>query len=161
MFFHGPLLRTSSALEQRVECLGQGVVVRVAAGADRRHGAGLREALGISKGDISNAAVGVMNEPVDGPAGVGAGPDAHLKGVEGQVGAQRSGQLPAHDPAGVHVDHEGGVYPAGERAAVGDVGNPQLVRRGRGEGAVDQVRAGVRVDPGQRGPGAFRPRDAA
>jgi hypothetical protein len=45
------------------------------------------------------AAVGVMNHPVDGLAGMRAGPDAHLQGVEGQVGAQAARQLPAHDAA--------------------------------------------------------------
>jgi hypothetical protein len=93
-----------------------------------------------------------MNQAVDVLAGVRAGPDAHLQGVEGPIGAQAARQLPADDAAGVDVDDEGGVDPAGEGAAVGDVGNPQLVRRGSGELPIDQVRAGVRSGAGHRGP---------
>jgi hypothetical protein len=57
MFFHGPLLRTSSAA-QRVEGLSPGVVVGVAAGADRgdrsNRGdrASLGEALGVPNGEV-------------------------------------------------------------------------------------------------------------
>ena len=39
-------------LEQRIEGLGQGMVVGVAAGADRGDRAGLGEALGLPNGDI-------------------------------------------------------------------------------------------------------------
>ncbi len=54
MFFHGPLLRTSSAA-QRVEGLSPGVVVGVAAGADRSNRgdrASLGEALGVPNGEV-------------------------------------------------------------------------------------------------------------
>jgi hypothetical protein len=67
-----------------------------------------------------HAAVGVMNEPVDRLPGVLSGSRTHLQGVESQVSAQALGQLPADHAAGVDVDDEGGVGPAGERAAVGD-----------------------------------------
>ncbi len=107
-----------------------------------------------------HALIRVMDQPAEVPAGPPAGPDAHLQRVEGKVGAQRAGQLPADHPAGVNVDDEGGVDPAGERPAVGDVGDPELVRSGRGEGAFDQVRAQVRPRSGDRGAGASRPGDA-
>ena len=84
------------------------------------------------------------------------GPQAHLKGVEGEVGAQAGEQLPAHDATAEHVDDERGVDPAGERPAIGDVGDPQPVRRRRRcDGAINQVRAGVRAGARNRGPRAL------
>jgi hypothetical protein len=52
----------------------------------------------------------VMDQAVDGLAGVGAGPQAHLQSVEGQVGAQALEELPADYPAGIDVDGGGGVH---------------------------------------------------
>ena len=86
-----------------------------------------------------------------------AGPQAHVERVERQVGAQRSGQLPAHDAAAEHVDDEGGVDPAGEGAAVGDVRDPQLVGCVGAELPLDQVRAGVRGAARHSGAGSLRP----
>jgi hypothetical protein len=161
MLFQGPLLRTSSALNSELERLGQGVVIAVAGAADRCDGAGLGESLGVAHCDVLDSLVRVVNQPADVPAGAASGPQALLKGVESQVGAQRAGQLPAEHPPGVDVDDERGVDPAGEGAAVGDVGDPQLVRAGRGEGAFDQVRAQVRTRSRDRGARAFRPAQAA
>lgn len=50
-----------------------------------------------------SAAVGVMHEPVE---AVMALPDGNLEGVEGQVGAEVVGDLPADDPAVEGVDDE-------------------------------------------------------
>ncbi len=78
-------------------------------------------------------------------------PQAHVEGVEREVGAQRGGQLPAHDAAAEDVDDKGGVDPAGEGAAVGDVSDPQLIGRVGGEMPLDQVRSGVRAAARHRG----------
>ena len=51
----------------------------------------------------------------------GSFPQAHVERVEGKVGAQRGGQLPADDAAAEDVDDEGCIDPAGKGAAVGDV----------------------------------------
>ncbi len=66
-------------------------------------------------------------------------PDGHLQGVQGQVGVQAGGGLPADDPPGVHVGDEGDVDPPGERTHVGDVGDPQLVRPERVDMPFDEV----------------------
>jgi hypothetical protein len=50
--------------------------------------------------------VAVVDEPVEDLAGSGAVPDGHLQGVDGQVGAQTVGDLPADHHAGVHVDDD-------------------------------------------------------
>ncbi len=102
-----------------------------------------------------------MDQPAEVLAGPPTDPDAHLQGIQRQVGAQRAGQLPADHPPREHVDDEGGIHPAGEGPAVGDVGDPQLVGAGRSERAVDQVRAGVRATAGHGGPRAPRPADPA
>ncbi|GAA4978162.1 hypothetical protein GCM10023317_00240 [Actinopolymorpha pittospori] len=49
-------------------------------------------------------AVGVMGEPGDVVPGAVAGPQAHVEGVQGEVGTQTGGHLPAHDHAGEHVE---------------------------------------------------------
>jgi hypothetical protein len=102
-----------------------------------------------------------MDQTADVPAGPPAGPQAHLQRVEREVGAQRAGQLPADHPPGEHVGDEGGVDPSGEGSAVGDVGDPQLVWAGRGEGPFNQVQAQVRARSRDRGPRAFRPAQAS
>ena len=53
---------------------------------------------------------------------------------------RRTGRhLPAHDHPGEDVEDERDVGPAGVGPDVGQVGDPQLVRRGRDELPVDQV----------------------
>jgi len=48
---HGPLLRTSSALEQAAERLGHGVVVGVAPASHGGNRAGLGQAFGVADGE--------------------------------------------------------------------------------------------------------------
>ena len=92
-------------------------------------------------------------------------PDGHLKGVQGQVGVQARGGLPAHDSPREDIGDEGDVDPPGEGACIGggtsrlrgNVGDLQLVRPERVEMPFDEVgralllRSAVR---GARGPGA-------
>lgn len=52
---------------------------------------------------------------------------------------QRARHLPAHDLAVEYVRHERDVDPAGECVDVGDVRDPQLVRRERAEMPVHQI----------------------
>ena len=74
-------------------------------------------------------------------------PDGHLKGVQGQVGVQAGGGLPAHDSPREDIGDEGDVDPPGERTHVGggtsrlrgNVGDPQLVRPERAEMPFDEV----------------------
>ena len=92
-------------------------------------------------------------------------PDGHLKGVQGQVGVQAGGGLPADDPPRVHVGHESHIDPPGEGAYIGggtsrsrgNVGDPQPTR-GKGlEVAPDQVGRTLlsrRTARGAREPGA-------
>lgn len=77
------------------------------------------------------AAIAVVGQPGGVAAVAAPHPRAHFERVQRQVGAPARGQLPADDAATEHVDHECAVHPAGERADVGDVGDPQLVGRSR------------------------------
>src|SRR5699024_11550801 len=55
----GPAVADQFSLEQRVEGLGQGIVIRVAGGADRGGRAGLSKTLGVADGDVLNALIAV------------------------------------------------------------------------------------------------------
>jgi hypothetical protein len=58
----GALVPHQFGFEQRVECLGHGVVVGITDGPDRGHGLRLGEALGIANGPVLNAAITVMDK---------------------------------------------------------------------------------------------------
>src|SRR4051794_35672348 len=66
--------------------------------------------------------------------------ERHLQGVEDEVGADVSGELPADDHPAVRVEHEGEEDQAFPAAQVGDVGDPELVRARRSEVALDEIR---------------------
>jgi hypothetical protein len=51
-----------------------------------------------------------------------------LQRVEHEVGARRTGHLPADDAAGEHVDHERHVDESGPGRDVGEIADPQRVR---------------------------------
>jgi len=78
-----------------------------------------------------------MDHPGDVPT---AAVHRHRDGVDDQVGLAVAGHRPADDQPAENVCDTGQVEPALDGGHVGDVGDPQLVRAGRGELAVDQVR---------------------
>jgi len=80
-----------------------------------------------------------MDQPVEGLSAPGAVPHGHLQSVDGQIGPQAVGDLPAHHQATEHVDDERGVDPAAMGLHIGQVGHPQPVRGRRLEPAADQI----------------------
>jgi hypothetical protein len=73
------------------------------------------------------AAIAVVHE-----RDVGAGPsltERHPQRVQHQGGPHVTGQLPADDAAAVGIDHEREEHQAFPAPEVGQVGDPQLVRR--------------------------------
>jgi hypothetical protein len=68
-----------------------------------------------------------------------AAPDGHLQGVQGQVRAQRPGNLPANQEAAEGVDDQGHVHEAGPGRHKGEIRNPQLVGSLHGEITIHQV----------------------
>jgi len=72
--------------------------------------------------------------------------------IEHQVGAHVAGELPADDHPREHVDQEREVHAPFPRTQVGEVADPQPIGRGRGELAVDEIRALLRGRIGDRRP---------
>ena len=72
-------------------------------------------------------------------AGALALPDGHLQGVQGEIGAQMAGRLPADDEAAEDVEDERDVDEAGPGTDIREVGDPETVRGGRREVALDEV----------------------
>jgi len=132
-------------LEQRIQRLGHRIIIGITDRSDRRDRLDVGESFCVAHRRVLHTAVGMMNEIGQVTAGVLTGPDAHVKRIECEVGVEVRGQLPTHDPPREHIEHERRVHPPGERPHVRYVGHPQLIRSGRGELAVDQVRAGVRA----------------
>src|SRR3990172_5799420 len=148
-------------LVQTVDRLGQGVVVAVALGADRGHGSGVGQALGVADREVLDPPIAVVDEPgeiLGSPA-----PDRHLEGIEGELGAERARHPPADDPAGKDVDDEGGVAEAGPGRDVRQIGHPEPVRSGRAEAPVHEIgrtRREVRRDRRPPGLAPDRPGEA-
>ena len=65
--------------------------------------------------------------------------DRLLERVQDEVGAQRRRDPPADDPPGEDVDDERDVDEATPGGDVGKVGDPELIRPGRGEAPLDQI----------------------
>src|SRR5664280_2279276 len=59
--------------------------------------------------------------------------------IQHQISSHRCRYLPAQDPAGVGVDDERDIHPAGERGDVREISDPQLVGRQWVEVAFDQI----------------------
>ena len=68
----------------------------------------------------------------------------HPQRVQNERGAHVAGELPADDPAAVGVDDEREEHHAFPASEVGDVGDPEPIRAGGGEVAIDEVRAPAR-----------------
>ncbi len=106
--------------------------------------------------------VGVVDQPGQPLPLPAAGPDRQLQRLQHQPLPQRVGYLPAQDPPGEGVGDEGGVGEAAGQLDVGDVGDPQPVRRLGGELAADQVRPFVgagRLRAARLAPAPHRPGD--
>ena len=71
--------------------------------------------------------------------------NGHAQGVGDQFGAHVPGNRPADDKPGIGVQHRGAVQGTFPGGVLGDIGNPQPIRLGDGEIAVDQIRAGCCV----------------
>jgi len=83
----GPLSRISSALNSELNAPARKVVA-VALGPDRGDSFGVGETFGVSNGSILNAAVAVLHQLREVPAGAAPSPDPHFQRVEGKVGVQ-------------------------------------------------------------------------
>ena len=64
----------------------------------------------------------------------------HLQRLEHQRRAQVRGDRPAHDPAAEHVEDDGQVEEACQGRHVGDISDPEAIRRIRFEAPLDPIR---------------------
>lgn len=71
--------------------------------------------------------------------------DGHVERVDHQFSAQVRVHRPADDAATEHVEDDGEVEKTGPRRHIRDVGDPELIRGGSRELALDEVRRGARV----------------
>jgi len=94
----------TSAFEQAVDGLGQGIVVGISDAADQGHQLCLRQALGVAHGEVLRAPVRVMHEHVllRGTPGM----DGLLQCIQHETRGRAAADLPADDPAGERVDDE-------------------------------------------------------
>src|SRR5690606_28332901 len=65
--------------------------------------------------------------------------DCLLQGIQNEARRGTGAALPAYDPPGDGVDHEGDVDEAGPGMDIGEVDDPQRIRPGDLELAVDPV----------------------
>jgi len=119
-------------LEER---FAEGVVVGAAASAHRLLDPGEAAAAAEGKRDILRPLVGVMDESAVGSASL----QRLLQCVDDELGAEVVFEGPANNAAAVTVDDHGEVEPALPATEVGDVGDPEPVRRRRPEVALDEI----------------------
>src|SRR5205823_1813594 len=62
-----------------------------------------------------------------------------LQRIEHEACMRRARGPPAHDPAGISIDHEGNIDEAGPGRDIGEIGKPEDVRPRRLELAVDVI----------------------
>jgi hypothetical protein len=89
-----------------------------------------------------------------------AAPDGQLQGIQGQVSAQRPRGLPAHQEPGERVDDQGHLDKAGPAGHRGAIRDPQLVRPGRREVPLHQIRGSNRGRIRHGGPAGLATADA-
>src|SRR5664280_3087286 len=77
-----------------------------------------------------------MDEAV---AGLLALPEGHLQGIEGEIGSQMVDRLPTDDVAAEDVEDERDVDEARPGTDIGQIGDPEAVRRNGREVALDEV----------------------
>lgn len=133
-------------LEQPGHALSEGVVIAVVDAADRGLDAGFGQPLGVPDAHILRSAVAMMDEAL----GRSAGMQRLLQGVESEAGRLRAADPPAHDAPGEDIDNESDVDHAGPSAHIGQVRDPEHVRRRSMELSVDQIERASRrfIRPG-------------
>src|SRR5258706_12931091 len=113
-------------LVKTVDGFGEGIVIGISDAADRRLYACFSQALGVFDRDVLAAPVAMVHEPaaMDRPSIM----QGLLQCVEHEAGVCRARHPPAHDPAGIGVDHKGDIDKAGPGRDIGEVGEPEDIR---------------------------------
>src|SRR5215207_1527642 len=148
-------------LVEAVDRLHQGVIERVPDRTDRGRDALELEVLGEPNARILRARVGVTDQLTrHGRLALAVAlPQGHPQRDHDQLGPLGRGHVPSDDPLSEDVDDERDVDEPGPRPDVGEVGDPDPVRRRRGEIAIQQVTSPLAVLGRDRGPDALVPPD--
>ena len=128
------------------------MVIGIALAADRRRDAGVHEAIRVPHREIWRPGITVMYEAGEGvaPAGV----DRLLQRIQHTVRAHGGRHPPAHTASRTHVDNERDVDKAAPGCDVREIGDPELIRTGGHESAVNEVhRATALTGVGRGDPG--------
>lgn len=120
-----------------VHRFGQGIVIAVTDGPDRRRRADLRESFAVANGRELRPRVAVTPQV---HVVVTSGPAGHLDGVEDHLGAHVRRDPPPDDHAGERVDDEAHVRDTGPGRHERQIRRPEPVRSGRGELPLHQIR---------------------
>ena len=109
---------------------------------------GVGQAVGIAHRQVLRAAVAVMHQVTHLRAA--ALVNGLFERIEDEVGAQRGRDTPADDATRKDVDDERDVDEAAPGRDVREVRDPELIRTGRGESPLDQIRGPRGADIGLR-----------
>ena len=122
-------------VEGRVEALRHGVIVGIAARARRRPHPEQLAPLAGRKHSIWRALIRVVND-------VGRVPlrRRHIQRVDDEGQVQRVAHAPPDDAPTEDIEHDGEIFSARHRRDVCDVGDPKLIRGGRGKGPFREIR---------------------
>ena len=148
-------------LVQTIDGFGQGIVVAVPLAADGRLDAGLGQALGMADGNRLRSAIRMVDR-----AGIPlwlTSLERLLQGIQNEVGAHRTTDSPADDPAGKDIDDEGDIDEPRPRGNMGEIGDLELIRPIRLELAMDPIlrtRRGRIAEGGSHHLAAHRPPQA-
>ena len=87
--------------------------------------------------DVLRSPIGMVHQPaaMDGPPIM----EGLLQSIEHEAGMRGPRDPPADDAAGIGIDDEGHIDEAGPGADIGEVGEPEHVRRRRMELPVDMI----------------------
>ena len=130
-----PALANDFGLEEPDDAFRERVVVRVTDAPHRPLDSGLGQPLGIANREVLHASIAVVDQAVRARPRV----ERLLEGIECQVASQGARHAPADYRTREDVDHEGDVDEAHPRRDVREVGDPELVRTGGSEVALDEV----------------------
>ncbi len=125
-------------LKRLHEALGFSIVVRVAFAAHTDLDTVRGEQLCVLAASVLHAAVGVMNQP----GGNTAPLDGHAQSADGEFRFQSSFERPADHQTRIGIQDHGQIHELLPQTEVGEIGNPELIRRHRHE-----VPGQVRIDP--------------
>ena len=141
------MFREAFTLQRGEKTFSHRVVIGIATRAHGRFYAEQLTPLPEGKGSVLTALVGVVNDVCRASLR-----RRHVEGIEDDGRVQRIPHGPAHDASAEHIEYHGEIEKARGRRHVRDVRDPELIRRGRPEVAIDEIRCQGRLRYGPTRP---------